>query len=49
MVQLKVWSWVNSKARGVSFLYSDWFLEPVVCMKSIKKMLGDFFMRCGVL
>ena len=37
MVQVKVWSWVSFKVRRVSFSYSDWCLESLVCMISIRK------------
>jgi len=40
MVQFKVWSWVTSKVRLTCFSYSDWCLEPLVCMRSIKKYKG---------
>jgi len=39
MSQLKVWLWFSSKVQLASFFYSDWCLEPLVCMKSIKKYL----------
>ena len=32
-----VWSWVIYKIVVVSFSYSDWCLDPLVCMKSIRK------------
>ena len=37
MVQLKVWSWITLKVHLACFSYSDWCLNPLVCMKSIKK------------
>jgi len=33
MVQLKVWSLVNFKACRVSFSYSNWCFESLICMK----------------
>jgi len=36
LVQLKVWSWVRSKAREIYFSFSDWCLEPLVCIKCVK-------------
>jgi len=33
--QLKAWSWVVSKARDVCFSFSDWCLEPIVCMMTV--------------
>jgi len=30
--QLKVWSWNVSKIPSVNFSFSDWCLEPLVCM-----------------
>jgi len=35
LAQMKAWSWVLSKARGVSFSYSNWCLEPLICMMSV--------------
>jgi len=35
MEQMKTWSWITSKARSVSFSYSDWYLEPLICMRSV--------------
>jgi len=37
MAQLKVWSWIKFEARGVSFSYSNWCLESLVCMRNVKK------------
>jgi len=35
--QLKVWSWLTSKVKGVSFTYSQWCMDPKACLKTIKK------------
>ena len=35
MSQVKAWSWVASKVQGVCFSFSDWCLEPMVCMRSV--------------
>jgi len=40
MAQLKVWSWVTVKVCLACFSYSDWCLEPLVCMRSIRKDKG---------
>jgi len=40
LAHMKVWSWVMSKEHGVSFLYSDWCLEPLICMMFVN-FLGD--------
>jgi len=39
MAKLKDWSWVTSKVRLACFSYLDWCLEPLVCMRSIKKTI----------
>jgi len=36
VAERKVWAWITSKEKDVQFTYSDWCLEPMVCMKSIK-------------
>jgi len=36
LAQLKVWSWVTSKDPLACFSFSDWCLDPLVCMFSIK-------------
>jgi len=36
MGQMKTWSWITSKAHDVSFSYSNWCLEPLFCMRSVK-------------
>jgi len=35
MAQLKAWSWIVSKARGVCFSFSDWCLESMVCVRTV--------------
>jgi len=40
LAQMKVWSWVMSKAHGVSFSYSNWCVKPLICMMSV-----NFFRR----
>jgi len=35
LVQVKVWYWVTTKSRGVAFSFSDWCLEPLVCMRLV--------------
>jgi len=35
LVQVKVWSWVSTKARLASFSFSDWCLEPMECMRLV--------------
>jgi len=35
LVQVKVWSWVATNSRSVSFSYSDWCLEPMECMRLV--------------
>jgi len=37
VMQLKVWSWITSMVVVASFSYSDWCVDPLVCMKSIRK------------
>ena len=32
LAQLKVWSWISSKIPSAKFSFSDWCLEPLVCM-----------------
>jgi len=36
LAEVKAWSWIKSKAHGVCFSFSNWFLKPLVCMKSVK-------------
>jgi len=35
LVQVKVWLWVSINCRSASFSFSDWCLEPLVCMRLI--------------
>jgi len=35
MVQVKVWSWISLKSRSASFSYSNWCLEPLMCMRMV--------------
>ena len=35
LVQVKVWAWVSTNFRLVSFSFSDWCLEPLVCMRLV--------------
>ena len=35
LAQFKVWSCISSKVPSTSFSFSDWCLEPLVCMYSI--------------
>jgi len=36
LAQLRAWSWITSKYVSASFSYSEWCLDPVACMFSIK-------------
>jgi len=36
LTKLKIWTWVSSKVPSVCFFFSDWCLESLVCMFSIK-------------
>jgi len=36
LAQLKVWFWVTSKSDSACFTYSEWCIDPVTCMFSIK-------------
>ena len=36
MAQLKTWLWVTSKVSSACFFFSEWCLNPLVCMYSIK-------------
>jgi len=36
LTQLKVWSWVTSKSGSACFTYSEWCIDPMACMLSIK-------------
>jgi len=33
LVQLKAWAWVTSKSQDAIFSFSDWCVDPLVCMK----------------
>ena len=44
LVQVKVWSWVSTNSRLVSFSYSDWCLEPMECMRLVS---WSFFFLLG--
>jgi len=35
LTQIKVWSWISSKIPSTNFSFSNWCLEPLVCMYSI--------------
>ena len=35
LVQVKVWAWVSTNFRLVLFSFSDWCLEPLVCMRLV--------------
>jgi len=35
---LKVWTWVSSKVPSACFSFSDWCLEPLICMFSVKSL-----------
>jgi len=35
LVQVKVWSWVSTNSRLVSFSFSNWCLEPMECMRLV--------------
>jgi len=35
LVQVKVWTWISINFRSVSFSFSDWCLEPMLCMRLI--------------
>jgi len=36
LAQLNVWSWISAKVSSMGFSFSDWCLEPLVCIHSIK-------------
>ena len=47
---LKVWSWIFSKIPFVCFSYSDWCLEPLICLNSIQVwFLACWFLVLGFL
>ncbi|XP_068492296.1 uncharacterized protein [Phaseolus vulgaris] len=33
LVQLKAWAWVTSKSQDAIFSFSDWCIDPLVCME----------------
>jgi len=35
LVQLKTWSWVPFKSQPAFFSFSDWCIDPMVCMRMI--------------
>ena len=35
LVQLKAWSWVTAKSHAMLFFFSNWCLDPLVCMRMI--------------
>ena len=35
LVQLKVWSWVIFKSQFANFFFSNWCIDPLVCMRII--------------
>jgi len=35
LVQVKVWSWISVKIRSALFSFSNWCLEPIVCMRIV--------------
>jgi len=35
LVQVNVWSWISVKSRSTWFSYSNWCLEPLVCMRMV--------------
>ena len=35
LVQVNVWSWILVKSRSAWFSYSNWCLEPLVCMRMV--------------
>jgi len=35
LVQVKVWSWIYAKSRCASFVYSNWVLNPLTCMRLV--------------
>jgi len=35
LVQLKTWYWVSSKSQSAFFSFSDWCLDPMVCIMMI--------------
>jgi len=37
LAQLKVWSWITSKDKLTNFSYPQWCLEPMECLRAIRK------------
>jgi len=37
ITQMKVWLWMLAKEHVIDFSYSDWCLEPLKCMRYIRK------------
>jgi len=35
LVKLKVWSWITSKSQFAHFFFSDWYIDPLVCINLI--------------
>ena len=35
LVQVKIWSWIMSKSLSGLFSFSEWCLEPLVCMMMV--------------
>jgi len=35
LVQVKVWFWILVKNRSALFSFSNWCLEPIVCMRMV--------------
>ena len=48
LVQVKVWSWISVKTRSAWFSYSNWCLEPLVCMRMVSWSFFRF-LRVGLL
>jgi len=43
LIQRKIWSWITVKERLSDFSYLDWCLEPIYCMRYLKKMMFVVF------
>jgi len=39
VAQKKSWSWVTAKESLANFSYLDWCLDPMCCMKYLKKIM----------
>jgi len=35
LVQLRAWSWVTTKPHSGYFFFSDWCLDPLLCMRMV--------------